>query len=198
MPSVDNLTMGVGYLYIAAFGATEPADGQVHAVPASGTWTNLGYTKEGVTLSFEQEYQELEVDQLADVPGSRLIKRVMTIQTNLAETTLENFQRALNTDGTLTQNASSAGTGSSGTDTFEPGDALPSTAPTYQALIFDGIAPNGLVRRVIARRCLQVGSFESSYTKDGETIFPVEFKLHYVSSSIKPYKIVDQTAEPTA
>lgn len=197
MPSVDNLTMGVGYLYIAEFGATEPDDDSVHTEPESATWSNLGYTKEGVTLSIEQEYQELEVDQLADVPGSRLIKRVMTISTSLAETTLENFQRVLNGDGAITEDASTAGVDASGADTFEPGNALASSAPTYSALLFDGVAPNGMVRRIIARRCLQVGAFESQYTKDGELVYPVEFKLHYVSPSIRPYKIVDQTAAPT-
>lgn len=198
MPSVDNLIQGVGYLYIAAFGATEPDDGAVHDVPASGTWTNLGYTMDGVNLNINQEYSELSVDQLADVPDRRITKRSLVIATNLAEATLANLQYALNSDGTLTTGASTAASGTSGSDTFEPGEGLTSTAPTYKALIFDGVAPSGLTRRVIVRRALQMGEIGAAYQKDGQTVFPVEFAAHYVSSSIRPYKVVDQTAAPTA
>lgn len=198
MPSVDNLIQGVGYLYIATFGATEPADNALGDAPPSGDWTNLGFTMDGVTLNVTQEYSQLTVDQLADEVDSRIISRQFRISTNLAEATLESLNYALNSNGVLTPDNTAASASGSGTDKFEPSEGLTSTAPTYKALIFDGVAPSGLVRRVIVRRALQVGEIEVEYKKDGQTVFPVEFAAHYVSPSVRPYKIVDQTAVPTA
>lgn len=196
MPSVENLIQGVGYLYIAEFGATEPADGDIHDAPAVA-WTNLGYTMDGVTLTISTEYSELSTDQLADIPARRITQRTMVLSTNLAEPTLENLQYALNKAGTFSAAASTAAASTSGTDTWEPDEGLTTTHPTYAALLFDGVAPGGFVRRVIVRKGLQTGEIEAAYTKDGQTVFPVEFSAHYVSNSIKPYKVIDQTAVPT-
>lgn len=197
MANVDNLIQGTGVLYVAAVGATEPDDGAVHNPPASGTWTDLGFTKDGVTMRVEQEYSELEVDQLVDVPGRRLTKREFVVVTNLAEVTLDNLKVALN-GGTVTDGATSAASGVSATDTFEPEAHDGNNNPTYKALIFDGVAPSGLARRVIVRKALQVANVEFAYEKDGQTVYTVEFRAHHVSNAVKPFKVVDQTAAPTA
>jgi len=182
MPSVTNLIQGPGKLYLAAFGATEPADIDVGTVP-DVDWTDVGYTKDGVELAIEQEYSELEVDQLVDVPGRRLILRDLKVTTNLAEATLANLKLAMG-----------GGTEDTGVgfESFEP--LTPSGEPSYIALIIDGLAPNGLVRRVIIRKSLQIGSIEFAYAKDEQTVFAVEFGAHYVSSVVAPYKIVDEIA----
>jgi len=182
---VTNLIAGPGTLYTGAFGATEPADSAVNTTPSASTWTDVGATQDGVNLNVIQEFFELEVDQIVDVPGRRLTKRDLQIQTNMAEPTLANLALALN-GGTVTASASYS--------TYDPSDDTSATQPTYKALIFDGYAPEGLRRRVVARKALSIEGVESAYKKDEQTLFPVTFACHYVSTSIKPFRVIDQTS----
>jgi hypothetical protein len=185
--TVTNILAGPGTLYSGAFAGAEPADSAVATPPASAVWTDVGGTQDGVKLSTKQTYFELEVDQVVDVPGRRLSKREMFIETNLAEVTLDNIILSLN-GGTKTASASFA--------TYDPDAANAGAVPTYKAFIFDGWAPGLLPfnRRFIVRRVLSVEGFESEYKKDGQTLLPVRFAAHYVSASTRPFRIIDQTA----
>lgn len=172
-------------MYRGAFGAPEPLDAEVNATPAASGWTDVGGTSDGVKIEVDQTYKELEVDQVVDVPGRRLTKREMTLETNLAEPTLSNLALALN--------ASAPATGA-GYAYYEPPNDTSAATPTYSALIFDGIAPGGFKRRVFARRVLNVKSVGTAYKKDDQTVFPVSFAAHFVSESIRPFRVVDATA----
>lgn len=175
-----NLIQGPAVMYLGIFGATEPAT--ISVAPATG-WTDVGGTQDGVTWSVEQEFSELSVDQLVDVPAQRLVKRVTKVKTNLAEATLANLAITLNElAGSVVSNK------------FTPGNNLVPFSPNYAAILLDGIAPGGFKRRIIIRKGLQTGNVESSYKKDGQTLFPVEFSGHYVSSSIAPFSIEDATS----
>lgn len=185
--TVTNLIAGPADLFHAAFGATEPADSEV-ALPMDETsvtaqWTDVGGTQGGVTLELEQEYFELEVDQIVDVPESRLEKRVFKVNTNMAEPTLENFVLAAN-GGTITEGAGFRG--------YSPKMDNSAVSPDYSALTFDGIAPNSLRRRVLCRKVLNDATVGQEAQKDGQTVFPVEFKSHYVSKVIPPFDYVDE------
>lgn len=182
--TASNLLMGPGTLYSGAFGATEPADTAVGSAPDSAVWTDVGGTQDGVTITINQEFTELEVDQIVDVVGRRLTKRDMTIATNMAEVTLENLSFASNGAATI-----STGTGFKA---LEPGNDTSATQPDYRALVFDGFAPGGGQRRVIARRVLSTDNAEFAYSKSDQTVLTVTFSAHYVSPSIAPYKIVDE------
>jgi hypothetical protein len=188
--TVTNLTAGPGDLYTAAFGASEASlFGAAYSVPASATWTDAGGTMDGVKLSVDQNYFELEVDQVVDVPGRRLTKREFKLETNFAEPTLQNLAVALN-DGTVT---ASAGAFTS----YDPANTTSATQQTYKALIFDGWAPGitPVRRRVLARRTLSVeGLKEMTYKKDAQTGIPVTFAGHYVSASTVPFKLHDFTS----
>ena len=177
--------MGPGTLYIADFGATEPLDTTVNSTPAASTWTDVGGTQDGAKLTVDQTYTPLEVDQIVDKPGARLTSRVFTIETNLAEPTLENLKYILN-DGTAASG--------SGYKSFEPIYASSATQPTYRAAILDGYAPNQLRRRFIIRKVLSTDKVESTYKKDGQTLFTVKWEGFYVSSVIAPFKLIDQTS----
>jgi hypothetical protein len=184
--TVANLTEGPGTLYTAPFGTTEPLDTALASAPAA-PWVDCGGTQGGVKLKVAQTYKELEVDQVVDIPGRRLTKREITIDTNLAEPTMANLKLSLN-DGTVT-----TGTGTAG---FEPAYATSAVSPTYTALLLDGYAPGGPQwrRRVVLRKVLSVEDVESAYQKDDQTFIPVTFSAHYVSASIAPFRVVDQTA----
>lgn len=187
--SALNLLAGPGALYSGAFGATEPTDPNVTTAPSAGIWGDVGGTQDGVTLEITQEYFELEVDQVVDVPGRRLSKRDVRVVTNLAEPTLANLSLALN-GGTVTASASYT--------TYDPANDNAATQPTYKALLFDGWAPGasagGWNRRVVVRKVLSIEGTEPKYEKEGQTVFSVTFAAHYVSSSIRPFRVIDQTA----
>lgn len=174
--TVSNLVQGPATLWIAAFGATEPLDATVAPAVA---WVDAGATKDGVNISINQEYSELEVDQLADIPGQRLIKRTITIETNLAENTLANLKTALN-GGTTTATAYTAGTG-----------ILSGAEPTYSALLIDGVGPSGKNRRIVVRKVLSTDNVEFSYAKGDQSVYAVTFTAHFVSAAILPFSITD-------
>lgn len=183
--TTTNLIQGPATLYKGDFGATEPADTAVNAAPAASAWSDLGGTQDGVKLGVDQTYSELEVDQITLRVGSRLTKQDFTIETSLAEATLENLSLVLN-GGTSASGA--------GYKSFDPNVTSSATQPNYFAIILDGYAPEQLRRRVIGRRMLNIDSAELAYTKDKQTLIPAKFAGHYVSESVKPFHIVDQVS----
>lgn len=180
---VSNLVQGPATLYIGAFEATEPTSAS--ATPASAAWTDLGGTMGGAEIAINQEYKALEVDQVVDIPGRRLVSRDIQVKTQLAEPTLNNLLYALN-DGTTATGAD--------TNTYEPDFASSATQPTYRALIIDGWAPGdaALKRKVIVRRVLSIDNVTLAYKKDEQSVFTVTFAGHYVSDSVASFKILDQ------
>lgn len=187
--TTTNLLMGPGAIHNGDFGATEPADADISSnlqdTSVSGEWTDLGGTQGGVTLELTQEYAELEVDQVTDIPGRRRTKREFKINTSLAEPTLDNFIVAAN-GGTKTTGASFAA--------WEPDMDNSGEEPGYSALIFEGKAPGNFRRWAVARKVLNVAAIGMEHTKDGQTVVPTEFSCHYVDASTKPFRYIDQTA----
>lgn len=184
-----SLVQGPATLYIAPFGAVEPALSAVSSAPDSAVWTDLGGTLGGVDLSIEQEWIQVDLKQLPDQPMRRLKRRRMSIKTQLAEATLANLGYALN-DTT----SGSAGTGWS---SFSPQNRSEASVLSYSALIVDGWAPGFQLnhkhkrRRLIVRKCLSIDNVEFGYTKDGQTVYTVTWSCHYVDSTTPPFRIVD-------
>ena len=192
--NVVNLVQGPATVYIGDFGATEPANAAVNTTPQASAWTDVGGTTDGCEISINQEYKELEVDQVVDIPGRRLVKRDMSVKTNLAEPTLQNLLYALNdvNGGSL----GASGAGFSGY--YEPAFTDSATQPTYRAVILHGWAPGSGAnnqskrRMVILRKVLSSDNVEFAYKKEDQTVFSVTWSVHYVSNSIAPFKIVDE------
>lgn len=179
--TVTDLTQGPATLYRGAFGATEPLESAVNATPAASAWTDIGGTTDGAKLSIKTEFSMLEVDQLIDIPGSRAVTREITVETNMAEPTLENLSYALN-GGTISTGA--------GWKAYEPVDSDAATQPTYSALIIHGWW--GTQRRmVVLRKVLSVEGTETEYKKDNQTVFKVKIQAFYVSASIRPFRVID-------
>lgn len=180
-----NLIMGPATLYKGTFGATEPADTAVNSTPQASAWTDMGGTMDGVTLNVEQTYTALECDQLIDRVGSRKTKREVTVETSLAEATLENLSIVLN-----------GGTAASGSGykSFDPNFASSATQPDYFAVLFDGWGENQRARRVIVRKVLSTDSVALAYTKDKQTVFKTKLTAHYVTSVISPVHFVEATS----
>lgn len=176
--TTSNLIQGPAVLYTGIFGATEPAT--IAAAPATG-WTDVGGTKDGLELTIADEYGVLDVDQEIHEMGRRRIKRVVTAKTSLAEATLANLAIAIANSAPVT-------------NVMEGDIGVAAFAPAYQALLIDGIAPGGFKRRIILRRTLPTDSVGVAYKKDGQTLIPVTWTAHFVSASIKPWKVEDATA----
>lgn len=188
--TVTNLILGPGTMYTGAFGATEPGDANINTTPPSSSWTDVGGTLNGLTLSIDQQYTELMVDQLVDSIGRRLTKREFSVTTQMAEPTIQNLSIALNGSTQTSGTTASSGTYTS----IEPLYATSATQPTYIAMLIDGYAPSSLRRRAIFRRMLSTAKVDTSMDKAKQTVFTVTFNGHYVSSVIAPIHVTDQTS----
>lgn len=173
--TATNLIQGPANLWAGPFGTAEPA--AIGTAPGAG-WVDLGSTKEGVTLNIEQTFADLTVDQVIDVIARKRTGRIVTIATSLAEATLENLATAIGNTAPATKVLE-----------LDNGDSALAFSPTYGAIIMEGLGPNGVKRRFILRKTLQTGNIALAYTKDGQTVIPTSFSMHWVSSAIKPLKI---------
>lgn len=184
--------MGAGTMYTGLYQATEPLDQAVNTVPQASAWTNAGFTNDGVTITLNQDFATMTVDQISDIIGRKMTQRDVQVQANLAEATLENLTLGLNS-GTI---ATGSGAGVN-YKTYTPVFNGTELQPTYFAVIFDGFAPAnaaGVVkrRRFILRKCLSIDNVEVSYKKGDMTLVPVTIGCHYIDTVTAPFKIVDE------
>lgn len=182
--TVTNLLAGPADLYVAPFGSAEPA--AIGTAPVA-PWRAVGGTTGGVRLIADRTFFALEVDQVNQRVGSVPTAENFSIATSMAEGTLENFALAVN----MLESEIQTGTGE---DFLELGSTLPGEEPNYVAILLDGKAPGGKRRRVILRRALSTASVEQAMEKAGQTVIPVTFTGHYVSTSILPLRVGHETA----
>lgn len=184
---VRNVIVGAAALYISASDSsvytTPPAFPAFVAATAATTtldadttnWRGVGYTTNGIEVTYSPDYQDVQVDQLLD--AARIFKQAMkvTVVTTLTETCLENLVVAW---GQTT--AAFASTGSDATLGIASG-AL-GDSPVERALVAVGPAPKtaqGQKRERVyyARRVLSVAQTAHGLKRDSATEFPVEFRL---------------------
>ena len=186
---VDNMEPGVARTGTAASGAVKPST----KVPAFNTATsyiptlnaldtnaaggadaaayrNVGYTNNGLQITYNPSYGSVTVDQLLDT--AKLFKESMEVMiaTEMAEGTLENILVVFG-QGKSTLNSGVLG--------LEAG-AL-GAAPTERQLIAVGQAPttsSATSERVYyARRVLSVQQSQFSLARNAASTFPVTFRL---------------------
>src|ERR1044072_8556609 len=180
------LVQGPGTIWIAPYGAVEPANGSVGADPDALVWTDLGGLLGGGERSVAQEWIEVGLRELPDKPMKRLKRRRMSIKTQLAETTLANLAYALNETTAITGQV------------FEPSNRSEASILSYNALIVDGWAPSFKPggrhkrRRLIIRKCLSVDNVQLAYKKDGQSVYTVTWTCHYVDSVTPPFRVIDE------
>ena len=180
-----NFIQGPANIYLGSFGALEPVDTAVNAVYAGTAFKDVGGTLDGVQVGIDQTFADLDADQIVDPPGTRMVKRQITVATKLAEPTLDNLATVMN---------ESAPSTAAGVKTFEPQDGLSVFVPTYKALLFEGQAPQGFRRWIIVRKVLNTEGTGFTAKKDDQNSLSVTWKCFYVSSAIRPFRIVDQTS----
>lgn len=153
---------------------------------ASEGWYGAGFTTEGVEVEYSPEFKDVEVDQLLDAAQIYKTKQTFSVNTTLAEATLENLQIvwALPTDALVKYSTHS--TDFDGKDLIE-GDEIVGIGggslgeyPIERSLAFVGNAPRvpgyKTERVYHIRRVLQTEASSHSLRRGEETVFPVSFR----------------------
>lgn len=185
----ETILAGPAQLWWGRFGVAEipaPEDVAAPLLPADG-WTDAGATDGGVTLTNNQSFFRMGVDQVADAVGQRLTERDTQVGTSLAQGTLDNLAIALNHDP---DEYITTGVGfkrltlRAGQDAFIPNEL---------SIVMDGWAPGGnRRRRVVLYRAVSIENVESAYQKDGLWLYPVSFNAMFVDSDTSPVEYVDE------
>jgi hypothetical protein len=183
---VENFAPGEQGSTAPAFSApTALADGKsytdtLNEVTATTTpafyYRNVGYTNNGLQVTYNPSYGSVTVDQLLDT--AKLFKESMEVMiaTEMAEGTLENILAVFGQSaGTLNDGATVDKLGLAGGALGE--------APTERQLIAVGQAPtsgSGVTkaeRVYYARRVLSVQQSQFSLARNAASTFPVTFRL---------------------
>jgi hypothetical protein len=177
---------------------------------------NVGFTSNGIDLTFTPTFGDVQVDQLLDT--ARLFKSAMTVtlRTSLAEATLENLLMAITqsnatvtTVGVLGNNiatwtdlgtgaltATYAGAGNVGSGYVDILSGELGDFPVERGLIAVGASTNNTnsneERVYVAYRAVSIQNVTVSAKRDAATMFDVEFRL--LPDSQGAYgKIIDRT-----
>ena len=142
-------------------------------------YRNVGFTNNGLQITYNPTYDSVTVDQLLDT--AKLFKSAMEVMiaTEMSEGTLENIVTVFGQSSSTL----SAVTGTGQTTKQELGLAAGSlgAAPTERQLIAVGQAPTAgstaSERVYYARRVLSVQQSQHSLARTTPTTFPVTFRL---------------------
>ena len=142
-------------------------------------YRNVGFTNNGLQITYNPTYDSVTVDQLLDT--AKLFKSAMEVMiaTEMSEGTLENIVTVFGQNASSLEDNGVAGTGNLKTLKIEAG-AL-GAAPTERQLIAVGQAPTATSttseRVYYARRVLSVQQSQFSLARTTPTTFPVTFRL---------------------
>lgn len=98
----DNVSLGPGRLYYAAYGTAEPTSASA-AVPSA--WKIVGYTEEGTSVSTEITSERVEVAEEFDAIANMVTGRTTTVTFAMAEATVSRLALALGAGATRTDDA---------------------------------------------------------------------------------------------
>ena len=179
VPAFKNGTAGsgtpvVGYVagesYITTLNGVD-VDNATSSATTGAAYRNVGYTNNGLQITYNPSYGAVTVDQLLD--SAKLFKETMEVMiaTEFAEGTLENVLGVFGQSG-ATLNGSTLGMAAG---------AL-GEAPVERQLIAVGQAPTTALsskteRVYYARRVLSVQQSQFSLSRNAAATFPVTFRL---------------------
>lgn len=190
-----NIIVGAAALYVSKKDSTDStfygANGNVAvALPAltanvtsilaleadTVNWRHLGFTSDGVEYSYEPDFGEVEVDQLLDAAKMFKQGQSASVNTTLAEATLENLIVAWG------QAASTLGADSGTEQELGVASGALLDEPVERSLVFVGPAPRSALnkrreRLYHVRRALNVESSSFSLAKTDATTIPVSLRV---------------------
>jgi len=157
---------GVCSLYIAPLGTTFPT---VDTVPGAA-WRNPGYTQEGLSIKMAQKIEKIPVDQETGAVKASRSEESMTVETNLAEATLENLADALG--DTVTDTAPGVGT----IGTREVGNYRGGNVKTFALLVRGMSAYGNFPAQTQIPVCYIDGDIEMKYVSGKNPVIKVAFE----------------------
>jgi len=141
-------------------------------------YRNVGFTNNGLQITYNPTYDSVTVDQLLDT--AKLFKSAMEVMiaTEMSEGTLENIATVF---GQPASTLSTSGAGVTKKDVLGLEAGALGAAPTERQLIAVGLAPTAASttseRVYYARRVLSVQQSQFSLARTTPTTFPVTFRL---------------------
>jgi hypothetical protein len=160
-----------GESYITTLNAVDVVAPATAVATAGAAYRNVGYTNNGLQITYNPSYGAVTVDQLLD--SAKLFKETMEVMiaTEFAEGTLENVLGVFGQSGaTLSGSTLGMAAGALG------------EAPVERQLIAVGQAPTTAAssqteRVYYARRVLSVQQSQFSLSRNAAATFPVTFRL---------------------
>jgi hypothetical protein len=157
----------------------------------AGAFKEVGFTSDGFDLSFEPEYNDVEVDQLLDSAILFKTRQKVNAKTSLTEATLVNLARAIgqkDTEGTAATDGVVLG-GTVAATWDEPGDTKTlgitggalGSFPQEKGLIAVANGPRSVAGKTVERvfeayRAISVESVGVAVKRNEVTSFPVSFR----------------------
>ena len=218
--TAKNIIVGAAPLYISAYDSTDatnykenlldrPTGGisftagtsAATTLAASAAVRNVGYTNNGLQITYNPTYDSVTVDQLLDT--AKLFKSAMEVMiaTEMTEGTLQNV---LVVFGQKASTLTTTGTAPAETSTLGLEAGALGAAPTERQLFAVGPAPTVNTagtdvyseRVYYARRVLSVQQSQFTLARNTPTTFPVTFRLlpdaNYAGAEYG--KIIDRTS----
>lgn len=184
----SKVAVGVATLYLAEADTPLPANTTGYETQWEDPWTPGGGTSEGVSLSVEPDTTEINIEESATAALTLVNTLNITVESDLAEDTLETMKFAYGGGGTLTTTAAT---------TSEPGikELTLSAELGVLAVGLEMKTRGGLWRRIYIPRCNSTGTTETSYRRtENARTYPIT-----LSSISEPeeVKIIEKTDEPT-
>lgn len=200
---VRNIIIGAAAVYLSKKDSTDPTWAGGPALPQgtasetlvtplegdSANWRAVGFTREGLEISYEPDFGDVEVDQMLD--SAKLYKQSMkvSVNTTFAEATLENLLVAWGQQASSYVASAAAGDVTAYNSAIAVGDSVVGISsgalgdePVERALVAVGVGPRtagGIKRERVyhARRVLSVDSSSQALRRNEATVFPVSFRL---------------------
>jgi hypothetical protein len=180
---------------LASGAVIDSSESYKETLTSAATYTNVGYTMNGLELQFQPDFGEVQVDQILDV--ARLYKQGMQVNlvTAFAEATLENLLLALAYDDAKLTGNKAASTGQ--TLNLSAGDI--GDVPVERGIVAVGAGsgdPETFAtkeRIYAAYRALSIENVTVSSKRDEPSMFEVSFRLLPEDTSGSYGKIIDRT-----
>ena len=174
----ENAAPGTGdYAFVEAQSFTKTLN-DIDQVAGTFGYRNVGFTNNGLQVTYNPSYGSVTVDQLLDT--AKLFKESMEVMiaTEMAEGTLENV---LTVFGQRSSTLTATGLALAATDKLGIAGGALGEAPTERQLIAVGQAPTSEAtateRVYYARRVLSVQQSQFSLARNAASTFPVTFRL---------------------
>lgn len=178
--NTQEILVGAADIYLGPSGTTRPAlpaGAYKPVLDLAATWSHVGFTQEGLEMSYAPDYTDVEVDQWLDSALTFKSSMRVTFNTTLAQATLYNLMLAWGQSSTtLTSTASDA--------TLDIGEGGLGDAPVERGLIALGNGAHGRTvgqatyseRFYHAFRIISVDETTHSLRRAENSAIPVSFR----------------------